>query len=141
MLEHTRRRENILKRQRQAREVTMDAANNLEKWVVEAEHIVNRSTEAVPPLTQSSLSGNARLTQWSLERLEEQRNAHESFCESRVNEGEELLKQMDDSFEDLMRVWPEISRKQSLASDSEVVVYTQVVVSRVDSLRKRYHVR
>ncbi len=141
MLEQTRKRELLLSRQNHAREVTMDAANDFETWLVDAERIVARSMEAVPPLTQASLTGNARLTQWTFERLEEQRNLHETFFEERMEDGAKLLKTMDDCLDDLMRVWPEISVEQPLSSDSELVHYTREVNTRVQALHQRYTVR
>ncbi|VDD77662.1 unnamed protein product [Mesocestoides corti] len=138
MLEQTLRRENLLIRQRQAREVTMSAADAFETWLVEAEGVITNSLDAVLPLNANNLIGATRLSHWSLHSLEEQRNAHETFCEERMEDGSVLLKNMDECYGKFMEIWPEISVAQPMASDSEAMVYIKEVVSRVKLLTQRY---
>ncbi|KAL5965768.1 hypothetical protein TSMEX_006503, partial [Taenia solium] len=138
MLEQTRKREQLLLSQSQAREETMGAANSLETWLHEAEGVVTTSRETMLPLNAKTIVDATRLTQWSLDRLEQQRNTHEAFCEEHLAQGAELLERMDECFQRFSDVWPEVSSSQDSSSDSEIVACAREVVSRVNLLKQRY---
>ncbi|VDM15794.1 unnamed protein product [Hydatigera taeniaeformis] len=138
MLEQTRKREQHLLAQRRTREETMEAANVLETWLREAEEVITTTRETMLPLNAMTIADATRLSQWSLNRLEQQRNAHEAFCEERLAQGEELLKNMDECFRKFTEIWPEVSNVQDSSSNSEIVVCAREVISRVNLLKQRY---
>ena len=140
MLEQTRKREQILLRQNQTREETKAATDNLEEWIVAAEQVVAGSEETMLPLNSKLVSDASRLTQWSLERLEQQRKLHETLCKERLAQGEELFNHMNECFHSFVQAWPEISETEDPSSESELVICGREVVSRVENLRQRYNV-
>ncbi|KAH9285528.1 Nesprin-1 [Echinococcus granulosus] len=138
MLEQTRKREQLLRAQIQTQGKTMEVANTLETWLREAEGVITTSQESMLPLNAKTIADASRLTQWSLDRLEQQRNAHEAFCEERLAQGAELLSRMDECFQSFTEVWPEVAIVQGSSSDSEMVACAREVVSRVKLLKQRY---
>lgn len=140
MLEQTRKREQILIVQRETHEEMTEAANALEIWLCEAEEVITTSQETMLPLNAKTIVDATRLTQWSLDRLEQQRNVHEAFCEEHLAQGAELLGRMDECFHRFTEVWPEVPTVQDSSSDSEIVVCAREVVSRANLLKQRYSV-
>lgn len=138
MLEQTRKREQLLFKQSQTREAALKAAESLEQWLYDAERVVTASLDTILPLNNETLTESARITQWSLDRLENQRNAHETFCDEHLLQGTELLDTMNQCFESFAEVWPVVTANES--AETEIVVCAKDVISRVESLRQRYSV-
>ena len=139
-MEQTHKREQILLHQNQTREETKAATDKFEEWVIEAEHIVAGSEEAMIPLNSKLISDASRLTQWNMDRLENQRNVHEALYEEKLPQGGELLEHMNECLQSFVKAWPEVADTQKLASESEMVICAREVVSRVENLRQRYTV-
>lgn len=140
MLEQTQKREQLLLKQSHTREAALKAAESLEEWLSEAEGVVTASMDSMLTLNAKTIAEAPRITQWSLDRLEQQRNIHESFCDTRLVQGTELLEVMNQCFEKFCEVWPGVTVNEDHNSDSEIVVCAREVVSRVDILRQRYEV-
>nr|CDS27008.2 nesprin 1 [Hymenolepis microstoma] len=137
ILEQTRKREQLLLKQSQTREGVLKAAESLEQWLSEAELVVTTSLNTMLLMNNKTLAESACITQWSLDRLEQQRNAHEIFCDEHLLQGTEFFDTMNQSFESFVEVWPVITASES--AETEIVVCAKEVVSRVECLRQRYN--
>ncbi|KAM7539973.1 hypothetical protein Aperf_G00000041104 [Anoplocephala perfoliata] len=138
MLDQTQKREQLLLKQSQTREAALKAAESFEEWLSEAESVAKASMDCMLPLNSRTVAEAQRITQWSLDRLEEQRNAHETFCDKRLVQGTELLEVTNQCFEKFSEVWPEVTVGKNHGSDTEIVAYAREVISRVMFLRQRY---
>ncbi|VDN96923.1 unnamed protein product [Rodentolepis nana] len=137
MLEQTRKREQLLLKQSQTREAVIKAAESLEQWLSDAEHVVTTSLNTMLPMNNKTLTESACITQWSLDRLEQQRNAHVTFCDEHLLQGTEFFDTMNQCFESFVEVWPMTTVNES--AETEIVVCSKEVVSRVECLRQRYN--
>lgn len=138
MLEQTRKREQLLHKQSQTREATLKSAEVLEQWLSDAENIVATSLDSMIPLNNKNFSESVHISQWNLDKLEQQRNVHETFCNERLLQGAELLESMNQCFESFVEVWPIASVTE--ATETEMAICTKEVLTKVEDLRRRYNV-
>uniref|UniRef100_A0A183SMI0 Nesprin-1 n=1 Tax=Schistocephalus solidus TaxID=70667 RepID=A0A183SMI0_SCHSO len=107
MLEAAKKREELLVSQNAAKDNTNAVLENLEKWMQDANDLLNTSHQAI----------TGDLSSLNLSSLEKQLERQEAFIENR-SEGDKLLDLVTKAFDDLLSLWPKVTPEAMLSSEA-----------------------